>query len=169
MKLSRNYPRWRYRHKRTYLVYRYWHEKPVCRPPFLETNQESRKWFILSMQWHRVLNRCPLSQKEYETNPSKEQNNAAVFANRISRRKIKITSLTKVTVVSTANVCQERKNRYSECYQVLYPGPKSARNILTNLSPNPTQAQPNTWPDPKARLTTLLPISFSDCAMNELY
>jgi len=37
------------------------------------------------------------------------------------------------------------KNRYSEWYKkVLYTGPKSARNILTNLSPNPT------------RLTTLL-------------
>ena len=32
------------------------------------------------------------------------------------------------------------KNRYSESYyNVLYAGPKSARNILTNLSPNPAQ------------------------------
>ena len=32
------------------------------------------------------------------------------------------------------------KNRYSESYyNVLYAGPKSARNILTTLSPNPAQ------------------------------
>jgi len=34
----------------------------------------------------------------------------------------------------------KEKNRYSECYkEVLYAGPKSARNILTNLSPNPAR------------------------------
>jgi len=34
----------------------------------------------------------------------------------------------------------KEKNRYSECYKrVLYAAPKSARNILTNLSPNPTR------------------------------
>jgi len=34
----------------------------------------------------------------------------------------------------------KEKNRYSECYKkVLYASPKSARNILTNLSPNPAQ------------------------------
>jgi len=29
-KLSRNYPRWRYRHKRNFLGLRWRHEKPVC-------------------------------------------------------------------------------------------------------------------------------------------
>jgi len=47
--------------------------------------------------------------------------------------------------MSTTNVKKE-KNPYPECYKkVLYAAPKSARNILTNLSPNP------------ARLTTLGP------------
>jgi len=35
------------------------------------------------------------------------------------------------------------KNRYFECYKKLvYAGPKSARNILTNLSPNPARNPP---------------------------
>ena len=34
MKISGNYPRWHYRHQRNYLVYRYTHEKLVCRPSF---------------------------------------------------------------------------------------------------------------------------------------
>jgi len=34
----------------------------------------------------------------------------------------------------------KEKNRYSECYKkVLYAGLKSARNILTNLSPSPAR------------------------------
>jgi len=49
------------------------------------------------------------SQKKCESNPSTEQKHAAVFANRISRRKITITSLTKITAVSTTNVSHERK------------------------------------------------------------
>jgi len=49
------------------------------------------------------------SQKQCETNPSREQKNAAVVANRISRRKITITSLTKLTVVSTTKLHHERK------------------------------------------------------------
>jgi len=51
------------------------------------------------------------SQKECETNPSKEEKNAAVFANRIAEKKI--TSLTEVTAVSTTNLRHERKNPYS--------------------------------------------------------
>jgi len=40
---------------------------------------------------------------------------------------------------------KKEKNRYFEWYKILlYAGPKWARNILTNLRPNP------------ARLTTLL-------------
>ena len=34
MKISGNYPRWHDRHQRNYLVYRYTHEKLVCRPSF---------------------------------------------------------------------------------------------------------------------------------------
>jgi len=48
------------------------------------------------------------SQKQCETNPSREQKNAAVVANRISRRKVTITSLTKLTAVSTTNLHHER-------------------------------------------------------------
>jgi len=34
------------------------------------------------------------------------------------------------------------KTLLSKCYEkVLYAGPKSARNILTNLSPNPTRPE----------------------------
>jgi len=37
---------------------------------------------------------------------------------------------------------RKEKNPYSECYQtVLYPGPKSAQNILTNLTPNPARPE----------------------------
>jgi len=36
----------------------------------------------------------------------------------------------------------KEKNRYSECFKkVLYAGPKSPRNILTNLSPNPSRSK----------------------------
>jgi len=41
----------------------------------------------------------------------------------------------------------KEKNRYSECYtKVLYAGPKSARNILTDFRPNsarPEKPGPN--------------------------
>jgi len=72
------------RHKRNYLGLRYRHEKPVCRPSFLKTNQESCKWLIFSKQRHRMLISSPQlpSQKESETNPSREQKDTAVFANR---------------------------------------------------------------------------------------
>jgi len=80
------------------------------------------------------------SKNKCETNPSREQKNAAVFANRSSWRKVTISSLIDVR----HNKCTSgKKNRYSECYKVLYAGPKSARTFLTNLSPN------------LARLTTL--------------
>ena len=61
-KLSRNYPRWRYRH-----------DKPACR--LLKTIEESREWLISLRQSHRVLISSPLSpsQKECETNPSTEE------------------------------------------------------------------------------------------------
>jgi len=44
-----------------------------------------------------------------EANPSKEQKNAAVFAKRISWRKIAITPLTVVTARSTTNARHKRK------------------------------------------------------------
>ena len=47
------------------------------------------------------------SQKERESNLGREQK--AVFASKISWRKITITSLTEVTMVSTTNVRHERK------------------------------------------------------------
>jgi len=56
------------------------------------------------------------SEKECDTNPSKEQKNAAVFANTISSRKITITTLTEATAVSRTNVLQEIKNRYFQWY-----------------------------------------------------
>jgi len=68
------------------------HEKPDCRSSFLDTSEESRKWFIFLKQCHRILISSPLllSEKEWDTNPSREEKNAAVFANRISWRKITI-------------------------------------------------------------------------------
>ena len=97
-KLSRNYPRWPYRH-----------DKPACR--LLKTSQESREWLISLKQSHRVVISSSLShsQKECETKPSREENNAAVFANRMAEKKIRITSLTEVTAVSTTNLRHKRK------------------------------------------------------------
>jgi len=122
------------RHKRNYLGLRYRHEKPVCRQSFLKTNQESCKWLIFSKQRHRMLISSPLlpSQKESETNPSREQKDTAVFANR-SWSKITITSLAEVTTVNKTNVRHERKNGWSECYkEVLYAASKWVQNIWQN-------------------------------------
>jgi len=73
----------------------YWHEKPVYRPSFLKTSQESRNGLIFLKQRHCVLISSPLSpsQNECETNPSREWKNAAVFTNWIGWRKITITSV----------------------------------------------------------------------------
>jgi len=60
----------------------------------------------------------------------------------------------------------KEKNRFSECYKkVLYAGPKSARNILTNLSRNPARARSETRSDPKspARLTILIQMCYLKC------
>jgi len=77
-----------------------------------------------------VLISSPLSpsQKQCENNPSREQKNAAMFAKRISWRKITINSLTEVTVVSsrkkkivTLNVikkfCMQARNRPETFWQ----------------------------------------------------
>jgi len=58
------------------------------------------------------------SQKQCETNPSREEKNAAVLANRISWRKITITSLTEVAAESATNTTNsvyvtKEKSRYS--------------------------------------------------------
>jgi len=60
------------------------------------------------------------SQNECETNPSSDHKNAAVFANRISWRKITITSLTEVTVVNTTNVGHERKKSLFWMFRVFF-------------------------------------------------
>jgi len=76
-----------------------------------KTSQESREWLMFSTQRHGVLISSPLSpsQNECETNLSREWKNAAVLANKISWRKITITSLTEVTAVSTTNLPPERE------------------------------------------------------------
>jgi len=101
------------------------------------------------MHRHRVLSFRWLSpfQKVFWDESEKRTKKAAVFANRISWRKITITSLTEVTARNSKYTSQKKKNRCSECYtNVLCADPKSARNILINLSPNPARAGPK--PDP---------------------
>jgi len=77
---------------------------------FLNTSEETCKWLIFSKQRHRVLISSPRSpsQKERETNPSREQKNAAMFANRISWSKITITS----TAVEHNNCTSQRKKTF---------------------------------------------------------
>jgi len=109
-KLSRNYPRRRYRRKITSSI------GPQAWKACL--------WAIVSWNKPKIVGVIDLFDampspanfltavafsKECETNPSREQKNAAVFANRISWRKITITSLTEVTAVRTTNVPHERK------------------------------------------------------------
>jgi len=55
MKLSRNYPRWRYGH-----------DKPACR--LLKTSQESCEWLISLRHGHRMLisSRLSPSQKVWD-------------------------------------------------------------------------------------------------------
>jgi len=78
------------------------------------------------MQCYRMFLTLLPSRNQYETNPSREQKNAAAFAKRNSYRKITITSLAEVTAVSTTshrgehNKRQERKNRYSVCYKKIF-------------------------------------------------
>ena len=117
-KLSRNYLRWLYGHRRNFLGQLYRYEKPACR--LLKTSQESREWLIFSKQSYHLLISSPLApfQKECETNPGRKQKNAAVFANRCSRRKVKITSPTEVTAVSTTTLRHEFFSEY--CTKIVY-------------------------------------------------
>ena len=88
----------------------------------------------------------------------REQNNVTVFANGISWRKITITSLHSQKSPRWAQqmYVTKEKDRNSECCKkVLYAGPKSARNILTNLSPNPARPE-KPGPTCKSGLTILL-------------
>jgi len=73
---KKNYPRWRYRH-----------DKPAWR--LVKTSHESREWLVSLRQSHRVLisSRLWPSQKECETHPSRQEKNAAVFANQIRWKK----------------------------------------------------------------------------------
>jgi len=124
-KLSRNYPRWRYRH-----------DKPACK--LLKTSQESCEWLIASRHGYRVLISSPLSpsHKECETNPSREKKNAAVFANRISWKK----SLHSQKLPRWAQQIYVTKGKYphSSCYKKYC---MQDRNILTNLSPSPARSE----------------------------
>ena len=135
-KLSRTYPQWRYRHERNYLGYRYRHEKPDCMPSFLNTSEESRKFLIFSTQCHRVLisSRLSPSEKVCDTNPSREQKNAAVFAKRINWRKI--TFSTHRSHRSEQNKCTSKKKKIVTSNSITNLC-MQARNILTHLSPNP--------------------------------
>ena len=64
-----------------------------------------------------------------------------MFASRISWRKVAVTSLTEVTARTPwaqRIFARKEKRGYSECCKkVLGSGPKSARNILTNVNPKP--------------------------------
>ena len=102
-----------------------------------------RKWLISSTQCHRVLISSPLwpSKKECQTNMRREQKNAAVFANRISWKKI-TQSLHSKSHCNEQNKCTSRKKKIltsNVIKKLVYAGPKSARNILINLSPNPAR------------------------------
>ena len=101
-KLSRNYPRWRCRR-----------DKQAC--SLLETSQESREWLISLRQSHRVIISSPMSpsQKECETNPSREEKNAAVFANRISWKKSQSLHSQKLPRCAQQIYVMKEKNPYA--------------------------------------------------------
>jgi len=114
-KLSWNYPRWRYRH-----------DKPTCR--LLKTSQESREWLVSLRQSHHVLISSPLSpsQKECETNPSREEMNAAVFPNRIIAER-NHNNFTHRSYRCEHNKYTSRKKKIvtpNAIKKVLYAGPK---------------------------------------------
>jgi len=112
-KLSRNYLRWRYGHQRNFLGQLYRYEKPACR--LLKTSQESREWLISLRQSHRVLISSLLSpsQKECETNPSREEKKASVFSNRISWRKSQSLHSQKLPRWAQQICITKEKNPYS--------------------------------------------------------
>ena len=102
-----------------------------------------RKWLISSTQCHRVLISSPLwpSKKECQTNMRREQKNAAVFANRISWKKI-TQSLHSKSHCNEQNKCTSRKkkNPYFECYKkacVCRPeiGPKHSDKLKPEPGP----------------------------------
>ena len=104
----------------TIALYRY--EKPACR--LLKTSQESREWLIFSTQRHRVLISSPLSpsQKQCETNPSKEKE-----CSRVCKQLTEEKSLHSQKLPQWAQQIYvgKEKSRYSQCYKkFLYAGPK---------------------------------------------
>jgi len=111
--LSWNYSRWRYRH-----------DKPACR--LLKTSQESHDWLISFKQRHRVLISSPLSpsQKECETNPSREEKNAAVFVNRISWKNHNHFIHKSYSSEHNKSTSRKKKILTPKCHKkVLYAGP----------------------------------------------
>jgi len=74
-----------------------------------QVNNRVSNWYFRRNAISLLSSPLSPSQKQYETNPSREQKNAAVFANRSSWRKITTTSLTEVTAVSTTDLHHERK------------------------------------------------------------
>jgi len=126
-KLSRNCPRWRYRH-----------DNPVCR--LLKTSQESCEWLISLRLSHRVLISSPLSpsQKECEATPSKDEKNVTVFANRISWKKAQSLHSQKLPWWA--------QQIYATKEKILTPNAikkfcMQAWNISTNPSPGPSPAR----------------------------
>ena len=72
---------------------------------------DSTSFPVIWICWkNRISSLLAASQKDCETNPSREQKNAAVFAKRISWRKVTITSLTKAFMVSTTNTSRKKKS-----------------------------------------------------------
>jgi len=137
-KLSRIYPRWCYRHKRNYLRQHYRHEKQVCRLSFLKTSEESRKWLTYSKQRHGVLISLPLSLKK-SVRLIWAENERTQLCLQIELGEEKSQSLHSQQSHRWAQeiYVTNEKILYTECYKkVLYAGPKSAWNILTNLSRN---------------------------------
>ena len=117
-------------------------------------------WLIVWTQQHVLLISSPLSpsQKEYETNPSREQKNAAVFGNRISWRKTIITSLTEATAVSRTNVLQERKKSLLRMVETCICRPEIGPKHFDKLKPEPGS---KAGPTRKFRLKTLVLIPLS--------
>ena len=113
--------------------------KPGSRPTFI-----FEAWFGPESQIHRVLISSTLSpsQKQRETNPSREEKKASAFSNRISWRKSqslhsqKLPRWAQKIYIKKENILTPNATKY-----VLYAGPKSHRNILTNLSPSPARSE----------------------------
>ena len=107
-------------------------------------------WLIFSKQRHCVPSANFLTAvafyAERETNPSREQKNATVFANRISWRKITITiiSVTEVPQWAKQMCVTKEKNCYSECYRKSFEcrpeiDPKYFVKVTLKSGPKPAE------------------------------